>query len=679
MNPLMSVTIPQQTLSFQSSLVLSRQEAKTRLRKLKPGSVEHSKLQAALIKAAGIVEISLPTSTYRVNTFSKDCRLLGGFGSSEHVAIGEAVKLKGLPKENTPLFIKGVTPIQFQHIVALAGDFYGVADEAISLPGGTNPEKTERFKKAFNTLAQADNDELRKVLLEIDHECTAVKYSSLPHHCYSSHMLEKNKAIKKIKNDIDALLIDNSDHFSANAEDTYRIGHALALSVAMDAGKRKDLEGLKQAYALDAFACHFLTDLFAAGHIRNQRGELESFLVSQLGFSKNMAKPLAGILTGAQHEKDGNEGLNVSNKKGDHWRAFGDGSFFEPKNKENREKVISTTQKSVDEIYYAYLNPDSPEPSTIDQLIPSATPFNPLPLYTVEGTSLFLHQVSNKIKIESQLDYLKKGISQALKYLPEKYIHEFITPFNIEVPPLIDKVIIPQMERLTGFIWHMIGLATYHQIKQENQQLNEKVDEMASALMATCENSSEILRQIQNVNAQLNHLSWSSVFQEIQSSIATIKDISHQYKSYILDERQLKKAEDKLWEAYIRIARVFCEGTAADGRKMVVAYATMLEATTQSKDLLQIKIIVTLWFRQILDYQVQAFCLHEILQVMRNGHQQNLMQLKVSDFESNLMKQLEANKDHIDETLIYQSQPYIALQLQKNRIKRLAFKNFTSK
>jgi hypothetical protein len=296
-----------------------------------------------------------------------------------------------------------VTLIRFPHIVTLAGDYYGIAGKAISLPGGNPQEKTERFKQAFDTLAQADNDELRRVVLEISAECIQVRDSSLPHHCYSSHMMERNNALKKIKSDINELLIDNSDHFFNHAKDAYAIGHAHAISVAREAGKQKDLEKLKQAYALDAFACHFLTDLFAAGHIRNQRGELEFFLINELGFSEKQAKPLAGILTGAQHEKDSDDGLNVSNKKGERWRAFGDGHFFSPKNEENKEKVTSATQQSVDEVYHAYLNPESPELNAMTQLIPDAMSFNPPPLYAVENESrsLFLYQGSNKIKTDT--------------------------------------------------------------------------------------------------------------------------------------------------------------------------------------------------------------------------------------------------------------------------------------
>lgn len=678
----------QEAVYFGNRRVLSRREAKLRLRALTPGTEEHSKLQTVLIRTTGIVEVNLPMVTYKVNMCSKE-QLLGGFGSSEHVAIGEVVTLKGLPKD-TPLFFKGITPVKFQHIVALAGDFYGVYGEAISLPGGTNEWKTERFKKAFNTLAQAGNeDQVRRIILEIEDESRAIKLSGLPHHCYSNQMMEKNQAFKKIKHDIDKLLIDNSDHFFIHAEDAYRIGHTLALSEAKKAGQQKDLEGLKRAYALDAFACHFLTDLFAAGHIRNQRGALENFLCSQLKFRKNWAKKLAGVLTGAQHEKDGNEGLNVSNQKGEHWRAYGDGCFFESKNKENQEKAFAAIQQSVDEIYQAYDHPDSLTPSIVDQQIPHATPLNPLPLYCIEGTSLFLHRGSNKIEVKTQMDYFNQGLSQVLRYLPEKYINNFIARVNIKFHPIWERVIVPQVERLTESIWGTLGIAAYHQIKQNNNEVNEKIDGIAVTLRDTFENSEKIFQQNQQldirlsqIHEQLSQLLWAQSFQKIENAIKAIESVLHGCNVYkdALNDRQLKKAKDMLWEAYTIISSSLQDGMTEDGCQLLLNYKKMLEKT-QSLSSREIKIALTLWFRKMLDYQVQAFRTYVALEGIegKNEKSQQILQSQVLKFESDILKQIEANQNSLDQILIYENQKYIALQLEKSKTKQLAFKAILNK
>lgn len=134
----------------QNGRTISRQDAELRLRELVPGTKEHSLLEHALkIKASGIVEINLPASSYKVETFRRQELLRGGFGAAEHIAIGENINLPGLG-ENTPLITVGTVPIFFRHIVALAGDFYGELDRvvngrqvygAISLPGGQTSRK----------------------------------------------------------------------------------------------------------------------------------------------------------------------------------------------------------------------------------------------------------------------------------------------------------------------------------------------------------------------------------------------------------------------------------------------------------------------------------------------------------------------------------------------------------
>jgi len=73
----------------------------------------------------------------------------------------------------------------------------------------------------------------------------------------------------------------NHDHFLPHAKDAYLAGLQLAISKAREAGKvreacinsrgedeDKQIKLLHEAFSLDAFACHFLTDSFASGHIR---------------------------------------------------------------------------------------------------------------------------------------------------------------------------------------------------------------------------------------------------------------------------------------------------------------------------------------------------------------------------------------------------------------------------
>ena len=65
----------------------------------------------------------------------------------------------------------------------------------------------------------------------------------------------------------------NHNHFLPYAKDAYLTGHQLAIEKAREASQyprdpalRKTL--LQEAFSMEAFACHFLTDSFASGHIR---------------------------------------------------------------------------------------------------------------------------------------------------------------------------------------------------------------------------------------------------------------------------------------------------------------------------------------------------------------------------------------------------------------------------
>lgn len=61
----------------------------------------------------------------------------------------------------------------------------------------------------------------------------------------------------------------NWDHFGDDALTAYSAGHEVALSKAYNGN-------LERAYTMNAFADHFLEDLFAAGHVRTPRRLLHS-------------------------------------------------------------------------------------------------------------------------------------------------------------------------------------------------------------------------------------------------------------------------------------------------------------------------------------------------------------------------------------------------------------------
>jgi hypothetical protein len=65
----------------------------------------------------------------------------------------------------------------------------------------------------------------------------------------------------------------NISHFSAGGTGwkTYSSWHSAALVDAFDAGEQSDDKIWQRAISKEGFACHFLTDIFSAGHVRTPR------------------------------------------------------------------------------------------------------------------------------------------------------------------------------------------------------------------------------------------------------------------------------------------------------------------------------------------------------------------------------------------------------------------------
>ena len=71
------------------------------------------------------------------------------------------------------------------------------------------------------------------------------------------------------------------------------------------------------------------------------------------------------------HDEDGKFGLNVRNKRGDQWIAYGDGSLFYEKSAENRRIAMETVEISVGQIVEAFRDPDQLiDTSKVTDLIP---------------------------------------------------------------------------------------------------------------------------------------------------------------------------------------------------------------------------------------------------------------------------------------------------------------------
>ena len=188
------------------------------------------------------------------------------FDATEHSFIGRRIDLK--EKEDRQLTLPNGVDIKFEHIIALAGDFYGIPEQPIIDPMlEEDSGRYQRFLAAYNTLARAPEDkveELRKLIAITDKEIGNRKQDEITGGKWLGAIpMKPGRMLRLAKN--------NHDHFLPQAKSAYLTGHHLAVEKAKEASKSDFTERLKlldEAYSIEAFAFHFLTDSFASGHIR---------------------------------------------------------------------------------------------------------------------------------------------------------------------------------------------------------------------------------------------------------------------------------------------------------------------------------------------------------------------------------------------------------------------------
>ncbi len=179
---------------------------------------------------------------------------------------------------STNLKLRNGIQLTFGQIVAIAGDFYGVADKPIIITDTPltpesnkehNKEHKKRFKAAYRTLASAPRkeieDEVKKLVKMIrEDQIVREKGKGKLHTNVQFTMATKGRMVR--------LALKNFDHFQPQATEAYLVGHRFAMKRARNAAKKKNPEekkkALMKAYSVEAFACHFLTDCFSSGHIR---------------------------------------------------------------------------------------------------------------------------------------------------------------------------------------------------------------------------------------------------------------------------------------------------------------------------------------------------------------------------------------------------------------------------
>lgn len=288
------------------------------------------------------------------------------FSPAEHVVIGDNVKMyfsaTDPGQKNHLLKLPNGLQLSYGNILTL-GDFYGTPNQPIA-HGGSEDEQRTLFLAAFDAFALSEESitEVTKILEVIHAEQKFIedgmKEGEKEEDLYKKVGLEYDRQFNCITGGgcnpstwwtypgrYLILTNDNFDHFGDDARVAYKVGHDIAIQEAIIAHQTKDVSKLEYAYAINAYASHFLSDRFATGHIRTPRKELPAYVTPSV---------VGGLLVNYMHNEENRYGLHVHNRRGDQWVAYGDKSYFSEQSLEHRKKIAEAMQVSADEIFFAY-------------------------------------------------------------------------------------------------------------------------------------------------------------------------------------------------------------------------------------------------------------------------------------------------------------------------------------
>ena len=274
--------------------------------------------------------------------------------------------------------------IGYGEIIALAGDFFGLKDKTISfdfpLDDWAKYEQRMKinFAEAFKTLRPNPgnpflaNNNLNYLRSLFQEEYKGLVYAMTKEGGVQLNLANSHTVKSKIDSQIKYaksyaygdLLGINMDHFGLDATKSYLAGHKLALEKAKEAHykwekgeKEEAISLLNTAYAYNAFASHFFSDLFSSGHLRTPRRELYHMEMTDPGHV------MRGLMANSQHDEDGYLGLWVASeaRPNEPWKCFGDASLFDKKSSDNRENLVEALQVSIDEVFDVFESGELPE------------------------------------------------------------------------------------------------------------------------------------------------------------------------------------------------------------------------------------------------------------------------------------------------------------------------------
>ncbi|WP_422417228.1 phospholipase [Pseudomonas sp. GZD-222] len=349
------------------------------------------------------------------------------FEGGEHIAIGDTTLLRfstdsaSIEAWKVALHLPNGLALSYGQIVALGGDFYGIPEQPIA-DGASAQERVERFIAAFDSLAvlPASRDEASKILAIMQREIAAanqaLKDGRQPHEAYDQLGDSLSEEWNKITGGGSfvspmfplgrylKLAAGNWDHFGEWALLAYIAGHTAALRQAVKAKASDDAGQLELAYAMNAFADHFLTDLFSAGHVRVPRKAIKDNVTPA---------DLGSLISRFMHDEDSKYGLVLRNAQGDTWRGYGDKRYFDTIDVANRKQISKAVQASADEVFQAYNSGALPAPDSYGALriaadlqaaVESQAAGNFAPLFALRNGKLMRRADVNNLNDQTQID-----------------------------------------------------------------------------------------------------------------------------------------------------------------------------------------------------------------------------------------------------------------------------------
>lgn len=224
------------------------------------------------------------------------------FNYAEHMHLGNELRLNfGYAKvraADKELKLRNGLMLTYGQINGLGGDFFGGFKPICQ--GKDFEEQREIFIQAYNCLGEDPNavEETHKIVETRKKEVEAIGAAKDSNGTISAAAAYREMATDAAKNDsriffghkedLDLQWITkfraewgqyqapsymrlaqlNLDHFGEDAHTAYNAGHYCAMAKAAEGGEPGNLE---IAYAMNAFADHYLGDCFAAGHMRTPR------------------------------------------------------------------------------------------------------------------------------------------------------------------------------------------------------------------------------------------------------------------------------------------------------------------------------------------------------------------------------------------------------------------------